>query len=87
MRTDWTDPQKLDQKSNNWEVGFFMAKYSYEFKLKNVQEYLSGKGSYEYLSEKHNIPASIRLKEWVATYKEYGKEALMRSRQNKNYSF
>ena len=64
-----------------------MAKYSYEFKLKVVQEYLNGKGSYEYLSKKHNIPASIRLKEWVATYKEYGKEALMRSRQNKNYSF
>ena len=64
-----------------------MAKYSYEFKLKIVQEYLNGKGSYEYLSKKHNIPASIRLKEWVATYKEYGKEALMRSRQNKNYSF
>ena len=25
---------KLDPKSNDWEVGFFMAKYSYEFKKK-----------------------------------------------------
>ena len=24
--------QKLDQKSNDWEVGFFMAKYDFEFK-------------------------------------------------------
>ncbi len=42
-----------------------MAKYNYEFKLKVVQEYLNGKGSYNYLSKKHNIPASVRLKEWV----------------------
>ena len=64
-----------------------MAKYNYEFKLKVVQEYLNGKGSYDYLSKKHNIPASVRLKEWVATYKEYGKEGLKRSRRKKNYSF
>ena len=27
----------------------FMAKYSYEFKLKVVQEYLNGEGGYNYL--------------------------------------
>ena len=64
-----------------------MAKYSYEFKLKVVQAYLNGEGSYEYLSRKNNIPASVRLKEWVAAYKELGKEGLMRSRKNNNYSF
>ena len=64
-----------------------MAKYSYEFKLKMVQAYLNGKGSYEYLSKKNNIPASVRLKEWVAAYKKFGKEGLLRSRKNKNYSF
>lgn len=42
-------PQKLDQKSNELEVGFFMAKYSYEFKLKVVKEYLNGEGGYNYL--------------------------------------
>ena len=77
----------LDQKSNDWEVGFFMAKYSYEFKLNVVQEYLNGKGSYDYLSKKYGIPASVRLKEWVAAYKEFGKDGLLRSRQKKNYSF
>ena len=64
-----------------------MAKYSYEFKLKVVQAYLNGEGSYEYLSRKNNIPASVRLKEWVAAYKEFGKEGLMRSRKNNNCSF
>ena len=34
-----------------------MAKYSYEFKLKVVQAYLNGEGSYDYLSKKNNIPA------------------------------
>ena len=64
-----------------------MAKYSYEFKLNVVQEYLNGKGSYDYLSKKYGIPASVRLKEWVAAYKEFGKDGLLRSRQKKNYSF
>lgn len=29
-----------------------MAKYSFDFKRKAVQEYLDGKGGYKYLSEK-----------------------------------
>lgn len=29
-----------------------MAKYSYEFKLKVVQEYLNGEGGYNYLCKK-----------------------------------
>ena len=32
-----------------------MAKYSYEFKLKVVQEYLNGEGGYNYLWKKYNI--------------------------------
>lgn len=62
-----------------------MAKYSYEFKLKVVQAYMNGEGSYDYLSKKNKISTSSRLKEWVASYKKFGKEGLMRS--NKNYSF
>ena len=37
-----TDPKKLEPKSNKWEVGIFMAKYSFEFKKKVVMEYLNG---------------------------------------------
>ena len=64
-----------------------MAKYSCEFKLKVVQEYLNGKGSYDYLAKKYNIPSCAPLKEWVASFKEFGKEGLLRSREKKNYSF
>ena len=64
-----------------------MAKYSYEFKLKIVQAYLNGEGSYDWLAKKYNIPSSTPIKEWVATYKEFGYEGLMRSRKNINYSF
>ena len=36
-------PQKVRPKSNDLEVGIFMAKYSFEFKKKVVLEYLDGK--------------------------------------------
>ena len=44
-------PKKLDQKSNFLGV-FILAKYSYEFKRKIVEEYLEGIGSYKYLTKK-----------------------------------
>ena len=64
-----------------------MAKYSYELKLEIVEAYLSGKGGHVYLATKYNIPSKTRIEEWVKIYREFGKEGLMRSRQNKNYSF
>ena len=64
-----------------------MAQYSYEFKQKVVQEYLNGKGSYEYISKQSNMPDKKQVRIWVNAYKELGKEGLMRSRKNKNYSF
>ena len=64
-----------------------MAKYSYEFKLKVVQAYLNGEGSYDCLAKKYDIGACSKFKEWVAAYKEFGKEGLLRSRRKKNYSF
>ena len=32
-----------------------MAKYSYEFKLKVVQEYLNGEGGYNYLCKTNTV--------------------------------
>lgn len=46
-----------------------MAKYSFEFKKKVVQEYLDGKGGYEYLAKKYNIPAFNNIKHWINMYK------------------
>ena len=64
-----------------------MAKYSYEFKKKVVQEYLDGNGGYGYLAKKYNIAKDTQVMDWVKTYQTLGKEGLMRSRQNNNYSF
>lgn len=64
-----------------------MAKYSYEFKRKVVQEYLEGKGGYEDIARQNNIPDGKQVRVWVKAYSELGEEGLMRSRKNKNYSF
>lgn len=64
-----------------------MAKYSYEFKRKLVQEYLEGKGGYEDIARQNNIPDGKQVRVWVKAYSELGEEGLMRSRKNKNYSF
>ncbi|WP_027937859.1 helix-turn-helix domain-containing protein, partial [Anaeroarcus burkinensis] len=63
-----------------------MAKYSFEFKLKVVQEYLNGKGGYVFLSKKYNIPAIKDIQKWVAIYNRLGEDGLLRSRKNQTYS-
>lgn len=45
-----------------------MAKYSFEFKLKVVQEYLGGKGSYGVLTKKYQISTDRQLKTRVNVY-------------------
>ena len=52
-----------------------------------VQAYLNAEGGYRYLASKYSIPSKRQIEEWVHAYKEFGKEGLMRSRQNKNYTF
>ncbi|MBQ3514066.1 MAG: IS3 family transposase [Lachnospiraceae bacterium] len=64
-----------------------MAKYTFEFKKKVVQEYLKGKGGYAYIAKQNGIPAESHLRRWVNAYKEFGDEGLLRSRQKNNYSF
>ena len=80
-------PPKVRPKSNDWEVGFFMAKYSYEFKKKVVTAYLNGEGGYKYLANYYGIPAWTNIKKWVLSYQRIGDEGLLRSRQQKKYSF
>ncbi len=63
-----------------------MAKYSFEFKRMIVMEYLSGQGGWEYLEKKHGVPQSS-IRKWVANYKQYGEECLLRSRQKQAYPF
>ena len=63
-----------------------MAKYSLEFKLQVVTEYLSGKGSYESLAKKHQISSKEQIREWVEMYKAFGVDSLARKRENAIYS-
>lgn len=64
-----------------------MAKYSVEFKLKIVQEYLTGDIGYDALAHKYGISSKTRILDWVRKYRVMGEEGLQRSRKNENYSF
>jgi transposase len=64
-----------------------MAKYSYEFKLKIVQEYLSGGGGIPSLTKKYDLGSNSVLRKWVASYRHFGPEGLKRKRKNRVYPF
>src|SRR5699024_1179211 len=51
---------------------FYMVKYSEEFKLKIIKEYLKGSLGYKLLAKKYQIPHESSIKSWVRNYKEYG---------------
>ncbi|HAB8811424.1 TPA_asm: helix-turn-helix domain-containing protein [Listeria monocytogenes] len=63
-----------------------MTKYSFEFKLKIVHDYLSGQGGTGFLAKKYGVKNNSQIKKWINAYKEFGEEGLLRSRKNKNYS-
>ena len=64
-----------------------MAKYSFEFKKKVVEEYLRGNGGEKYLAQKYGIPSSTTINQWVKNYSSKGDAGLLRSRQKEIYSF
>ena len=64
-----------------------MAKYSYEFKKKVVEDYINSKDSYRYLANKYGLPDKKIVQQWVANYKVFGDEGLMRSRKQEKYTF
>ena len=63
-----------------------MAKYSFEFKLMVVGEYISGQGGAKYLSKLHEVHHSV-INRWISNYRKYGEEGLKRSRQKQVYTF
>lgn len=63
-----------------------MAKYSFELKWQIVQEYMEGKGGYEYLAKKHSVKHWSQVRCWINAYREFGEEGLFRKRQNQKYS-
>ena len=53
-----------------------MAKYSTEFKVKIVKEYLESNSSYQNLVNKYCIPDKSMIRRWVCAYKSQGIEGL-----------
>ena len=68
------------------EVSFLMAKYSTEFKMRVVREYLESKKSYNELAKKFNIRDKKTIRVWVNAYESKGYDGLKVSRKNNNYS-
>lgn len=63
-----------------------MTKYSTEFKIKVVKEYLESKNSYKSLSEKYKLSHQETVKRWVNAYKSQGYEGLKVKRKNTQYT-
>ncbi|MDW5523150.1 IS3 family transposase [Carnobacterium maltaromaticum] len=63
-----------------------MTKYSVEFKMNIVQDYLNGEGGTPYLAKKYGFKGDSQVRNWINAYKEFGKEGLLHSRRNKTYS-
>ena len=66
-----------------------MAKYSFEFKKKVVQEYLDGNGGSKFLARKYKIgnADNKQVLKWVNAFNKFGNEGLLRSRKKDTYSF
>ncbi len=64
-----------------------MAKYSFDMKMEIVKAYLNNEGGYTYLAKKYGIPDKKLVQRWVAAYKTFGEEGLMRSRKKETYTF
>lgn len=62
-----------------------MAKYSDQFKLLVVREYLEGRLGYNTLAKKHDVKSTGQLRAWVSAYQKYGVEGIMRKKNHEVY--
>lgn len=63
-----------------------MSKYSMEFKLKVISEYMYGESSYNSLCKKYKISSDSQLREWINQYEQYGEDGLQNKLVKKKYS-
>ena len=80
-------PPKVRPKNLTIGGRFFVAKYSFEFKKKVVMSYLNGNGGYGFWAKHYGIASRNEVKKWVLAYQRLGDEGLLRSRQQKKYTF
>ncbi|MBD7986407.1 transposase [Sporosarcina sp. Sa2YVA2] len=62
-----------------------MVKYTDDFKVLVVREYLSGTIGYNRLAKKHGIKSKKQIIDWVNAYKLFGVEGLFRKTKHTNY--
>lgn len=62
-----------------------MRKYSFEFKVQIVKEYLDG-ADVESLAVKHHIKRIQTIREWIKWYKSHGDKGLRDGRMDRSYS-
>lgn len=64
-----------------------MSKYSFEFKLELVKDYLSGEtGGYKTIAKKYGVKAGSQVEDWIKNYEKYGEEGLRRKSIKTFYS-
>lgn len=63
-----------------------MKKYSEEFKLMVVREYLEGKFGYRALAKKHGIKSKSAIDRWVKIYEKFGQKGLSSNKPKQSYS-
>lgn len=63
-----------------------MVKYSEEFKLNLVNEYLAGPLGYSLLAQKYGMSSYGQIARWVRAFQTFGKEGLRRKQKNRVYS-
>lgn len=63
-----------------------MARYSQEFKLEVVKEYLKGTIGYSTIVKKHNISSKSVIQYWVNSYQLNGEDGLKHRTAKKVYS-
>ena len=78
-----TAPQNLELKLIFGVI--LMAKYSKEFKLKVVLEYLEGRMGYLLLARKHEIRSRALIQRWVRIYNALGEDGLKTIEKKQSY--
>ena len=64
-----------------------MSKYSFEFKLELLKDYLSGEtGGYKTIAKKYGVKAGSQVEDWIKNYEKYGEEGLRRKSIKTFYS-
>jgi transposase len=63
-----------------------MAKYSEEFKLEIVKEYLVSSLGYGSLAKKYGVSSSSLIERWVKNYKAFGKDGLRKKQSKQVFS-